>query len=263
MEEGKDTTDTIRLLYLTGGAIYELYLLFTGDPLRWDLLRSVYHSGMPFYNTPMWFFVCLFSVNVFYYLISKFPAVVTHIIVGLCFAVGWYIEGADQTQLLMHRPFFLSVVYFHLGYLFHTKLECKICQKALWSLGGCVLVYLLANLLDQQCLWYVGDLLTQGNYLMNLVFSLSGTIVLYLVSLTLKKENAILSSLQVLGQYSLVVFASHRSVLNYIYEPLIRYIWPTVNYMSFLFIGIAFLLLVSLGLFKVLKHVHPVLVGIK
>lgn len=247
---------------ILGGAIYELYLLIAGEPFRWNLWRSVYPSGMPFYNTPMWFFVCLFSVNVFYYLISKFPTVVTHIIVGLCFAIGWLIEGDGRTQILMHRPFFLAVVYFHLGYVFHNIGEERVRNSKKVTMVICLISYVLINLLDQQCLWFVGNFMSQGNYGLNLLFSLSATLLFFLLFLY-TIQSKVWDFLQVLGRYSLVIFASHRSVLNYIYEPAIRLIWPSIGYYAFLLFGIVVLLLSSFILFYILKKIHPLLVGAK
>ena len=121
----------------------------------------------------------------------------------------------------------------------------------------------IVNFLNQQCLWFVDDNLVQGNYFLNLLFSLFGIVGLwYAFKNWVPNNNWISFSLNHLGRYSLIVFATHRPLLNYVYEPLVLNVLPNINYICFTLIGVAFLLLSAFILFKIFGHLSPKLVGI-
>ena len=242
---------------LFGGGIYLVYNYLKNGVI--DL--SIFYpslSGMPFYNTPMWFFISLFSVNFAYFFLQKFPNIVVHLVILLCFIVAWRIEGDNSNQILMHRAFPLSLVYFHLGNLmnqYQKLIDTGICLI-------CITGYVIINVLNQQCLWFVNDNLVQGNYLLNLLFSVFAIIGLwYTFKNWIPNNNWLTFSLQHLGRYSLIIFATHRPILNYVYEPLVLYILPNINHLCFTLIGIVFLLLSSFIVFKLFRKISPKLVG--
>lgn len=242
---------------LLGGVIYNISLLLREHSVSLNLLSPLIPSGMPFYNTPMWFFISLFSVNVLYYVIQRIsPKYVTHCIVLACFLIAWAIEGDAGFQILMHRPLFLGIVYFHLGYIFrnHVKLDLRLSV-------ACLICYLLINIFAPQCLWFDRNLLAQGCYPLNAIFSLSETLCFFYLFSRWRMPNPIGGPLKILGRYSLVVFATHRPILNYIYEPAAFYLWPDIDYPFFLLAAIVFLLLTAWGIFLIAKWIHPRLAG--
>ena len=242
---------------LVGGGIYLVYSYIHNGCFDSKVL-NIPISGMPFYNTPMWFFVTLFSVNIAYYLLRKLPNIIVHVTILLCFIVAWQIEGANSHHILMHRAFPLALVYFHLGNQLNRYQKLINVRVFIF----CIVGYVIINVLNQQCLWFVDNNQVQGNYLLNLMFSVFATVGLWYIFRTwIPNNNWLTSSLNHLGRYSLIVFATHRPILNYVYEPIIRGLWPNVNYYAFLIIGIFILIVVSIALYKLIIRLQPKLVG--
>ena len=217
-------------------------------------------SGMPFFNTPMWFFVTLFSVNVTYFILRKLPSYIVNVIIILFFFAAWRMEGSSTAQYLMHRAFPLAIVYFHIGYVFRNYqnyINWKICI-------ACIVLCIFINLVDQQCIWFVNNFQSQGYYPFNLFYSLCATLSLWFIFKNLLPKpdrNKAIKALNLLGRYSLIVFATHRPILNYVYEPIIRRLWPNVNYYAFLIIGLFILIVASIALYKLIIRLTPKLVG--
>lgn len=248
------------IYYVFGGVIFMIFTYLQNGTFSIKVLWPSL-SGMPFFNTPLWFFVTLFTVNLIYFILRKLPSSVVNVFVLFCFIGSWLLEGNRTSVFLMNRPIFLAIVYFHLGYFFRMKqvfVNSKVCVI-------CIFSYFFINLLDQQCLWFVGNYLCQGHYPLNLIFSLCGIISLWYIFknwMPTLDNNRIIFGINILGRYSLIIFATHRPILNYVYEPIIRYFWPSVNYFYFLFIGLCVLLGVSYVLFVLVRKIHPKLVGL-
>ena len=244
------------IIYLLFGAIiYELYKVARFSCLDHTIFYGLLPSGMPFYNTPLWFLVSLFFVNVSYYWIKKLPSPVKNLIIIVFFFYAWYAEGKGYPQVLMHRSFFPGIVYFHFGYILRRNEE--IIPRRTLLILACVL-YLGINIMDPQCIWFVENYQSSGNYFFNLLFSLSGTYILYCLTQYITKPGKFFG---LLGRYSLVIYATHRPLLNYVYEPMILYLFPKISYGVFLSVAILFLLLMAYIVFVMLRKLCPIVVG--
>lgn len=246
-------------VYLLFGAIvYELYKIICFKSIDHTIFFSLLPSGMPFYNTPLWFLISLFTCNVVYYWISKLPSYISNIIITLCFLYAYYVEGRGYPQFLMHRAFFLGIVYFHLGHTFSSNYT-KISNIFLFG-AACVL-FVGINVIDQQSLWFVENFQSQGNYILNLLFSLSAIYILYFLFSRFQRLNNRYVAL--VGRCSLVIFATHRPLLNYVYEPLMLYLFPNMGYGVFLGLGLIFLLLMAYIIYMIFQNVLPIVVGVR
>lgn len=78
--------------------------------------------------------------------------------------------------------------------------------------------------------------LTNGNFVLNYIYSVAGCFILWFLTKRIPgKCYGMIGHLFVsISQTSLVIFASHRPVLGFIYEPLLRSLFPDVNYAIFL-----------------------------
>lgn len=159
----------------------------------------------------------------------------------------------------MHRAFFLGIVYFHFGRMLRLNEE-RILHNYLFGIA-CIL-FIVINVIDQQCLWFVENYQSQGNYILNLLFSLSGTYILYYIlsRLTLSFFS---KGVAVIGKYSMVIFATHRPLLGYVYEPLSLYFFPNIEYGAFLGFAIFFLLIMAYMVYMILHNMLPIVVGVK
>ena len=109
-------------------------------------------------------------------------------------------------------------------------------------------------------LGFVLNYLRQGNYFVNFVFSISACTLLWF--LAQKIDNTIIGkSTSYLGRISLVVFAFHRPVLNWILQPAIMKIYPSVPYSVFLIICLIVLLFLSIAVEKILTTYIPKFIG--
>lgn len=77
-----------------------------------------------------------------------------------------------------------------------------------------------------------------------------------------KQENVIGRGFIYLGKDSLVIFAFHRPVLNWLIEPIIRYLKPNISYVEFLSVCLICLILLYLLLNFILRQYFPVLLGL-
>lgn len=88
----------------------------------------------------------------------------------------------------------LGIINFHFGHIFRNYMKLN-----LRLLVVCLICYLLINIFDQQCLWFVRYLQTQGCYPLNVIFSLSRTLCFFYLFSKWKIPNPISDSLKVLG----------------------------------------------------------------
>lgn len=244
------------LLY--GIVIYELYcyLLFRNFDI--SVFANFYIYANSFTNTPLWFLFSLFCVSVLYYVLSKNSSqIVIRVFVLLCFVIALFTK--NQPQFLCYGNILLGLVYFHLGQEL-KRYEYYLLKRRKTVAFGSGLVFLVIGLVFPTSLEFVANILTDGNYILNLVFSICGCILLWLTFINFP-QSYINRCLQIVGRSSLVIFASHRPILNYVCEPLIRWIWPNVSYSFFLFANIVILLTFGFLFEKTLLKISPLLIG--
>ena len=122
------------------------------------------------------------------------------------------------------------------------------------------IIYCVIGFIYPTSLSFVLNILTRGNYFANLAFSISACMLLWLMAQQF--DNTLPGkSLAYIGRISLVVFAFHRPVLNWILQPVIMKIYPSVSYIEFLIICLIILILLSILLEKAMSAYTPKLIG--
>lgn len=184
-----------------------------------------------------------------------------HAVLALCFLMAYLTKG--KPQYLGYGNILLGLTYFHLGHL--LKVHEQIFQsKMKMIVAMSVTSYLIVGLLFPTSLSFVLNLLTRGNYFLNLLFSLSACLILYYlfrgISAMLEK-NKMMELLSYYGRISLVVFAFHRPVLNWCYDPMLRHFIPDISYPQFLGCNLVLILISAVGFHFLAEKYVPKLIG--
>ena len=242
-----------------GIVIYQIYCKIANGTfdLSSGYLKSFISTACLKSNTPCWFFISLFCVSEIYYILSKHVGNGTkRIIILIAFALAFFTNG--KTQILGYGNVLLGLVYFHCGQ--ELKNNGTMLHETKVLIIASVL-FLTLGLLLPSSLSFVLNLLKGGNYFVNLVFSLSACMILFLTLSKLNDGNKAVSIIQYFGQISLVVFAFHRPVLNYISEPILRNLCPEISYAVFLAVNLVVLLSLSVLIHKFLNKYIPLAIG--
>ena len=123
-------------------------------------------------------------------------------------------------------------------------------------------LYVVIGIFDPQRLSFVLNNLKQGNYFLNLCFSLSATFILWYLANLLPQNGKVINVVQYIGKNSLVLFASHRIVLNWVYTPIINTFWPSCSYAMYLVLALVVILIFYIVLLKLFKTKSPYLIGL-
>lgn len=183
-------------------------------------------------NTPLWFLFSLFAVTIIYYFINKYfkKKWYIDIFVVLCFVFAFLIH--DKIQLLSCGNIALGIVYYHLGYKLKKLSERKnITQTSIFLVS--LSVFLIISYFDPQRMSFVLLNQIKGHFLLNLPWSLSVCYILWFLNIKIAWSRY----LSPLGFHSLVIFTSHRICLNWIYDPIIRYLNPYIDYSEYILMG--------------------------
>jgi fucose 4-O-acetylase-like acetyltransferase len=239
-----------------GLLIFEVFSLVDKGGIDLPSIRSFIPTAALPSNTPCWFFISLFCVNMAYYFISKRNSWQRHLIIIICFLFAFLTNG--RTQIFGYGNVFLGLVYFHIGTLF-KEYEPYIRKKRVFLFAVCL--YVLISIFDPQRLSFVLNLQVCGLYVLNLLFSLAAMVICWNIASLWKYEGFIGRNICFIGQNSLVLFASHRPILNYIIQPVLNHFIPNLGYPFFLIIAFILILVFYYVLNFVGKKFFPFLLG--
>lgn len=183
-------------------------------------------------NTPLWFFFSLFMVSVVYYIAWKhLTAGRMHIFVLLCFVFAFIVH--NRLQVFSWGNIALGLVYYHMGCNFRIWVDKANGRQLKRCFIYALCVFVLINILNPQNMAFVSLYQREGNFVLNLPFSLSGCYMLWFMTRKISRPNPI----SWIGKNSLVLFASHRIVLNWCYDPMARCLNPDISYCEYLLMG--------------------------
>lgn len=208
-------------------------------------------------NTPLWFFFSLFIVSIVYYFAQRyFSNTQLNIFILLSFIFALIVH--NRLQIFSWGNIALGLVYYHIGYYF-KRFSDNLSNKQLnISFIIAICIFILINIFDPQNLAFVLLYQREGNFILNLPFSLSACYILWFITRKFSKKNA----LTWIGENSLVLFASHRIILNWCYDPIIRNLEPNISYFKYMFMGGVIIFLIYITLVYVLKKYIPKVIGI-
>lgn len=242
-----------------GVVIFESYSLIVNNRLGGISLIGAIPTGCLRTNTPLWFLFSFFCCRLIYYALNKWAGggKIIHLVMVLCFILAFLTR--NQPQIFGYGNILLGLIFIHLGYC--VKQYRIHINKV--RIGVCTLViYLAISFFAPQRMEFVRNILVQGNYFINMIFTISACIALWYIAQQWNHRNIIGRSIIEMGRDSLVVFAFHRPVLNYIIEPLLRYLYPTISYIGFLFSSLITILVLYYLLNIILKKNFPYLIGL-
>lgn len=244
--------------YIWGVIIYEIFFIITNGRISGlRMLLPSLISGCSATNTPLWFLVSLFMCNGLYYILNKcLQEKFVHLIVAICIALACITQ--NKTQIIGYGNILLGVSFVHVGVLLR-RYQDKLIH--IFCIAVSILIFLIIGIVFPQRLEFDRNILVQGNYILWFLFAIVACYTLWYISKLWKHDNVIGHSLINIGQTSLVIFAAHRPVLNWVIEPIIRNLYSEVSYSVFWFISLMLILLICYGLNYLLKAYCPVLIG--
>ena len=258
----KFTKLIIPYLFFTifGVIVYEIYEYVVLSSVDFGYLKSFIHTAAFKSNTPCWFFISLFFVSEIYYLLQKYlGGAFLRIAIALIFVLAFL--SCNRPQYFGHGNILLGLVYYHLGQ--ELKSHEKIIMK-FWKyvFVNAFVVYVIIGFFFPTSLSFVLNILRGGNYISNFLFSVSACLLLYLLFSKLPQKNSAVEKIIIyIGETSLVIFAFHRPVLNWILEPLIKHVNSGITYLPFLFICLFSILLLSYIFNIFMNRFLPVFLG--
>lgn len=245
---------------LFGIIVYTSYYILTGYPFSFGFIKHLIKSGIStgglVSNTPCWFFISLFLCNLLYYILNYTGPKWINFWVFVLFSIAWL--SHNKPQFLGYGNVLLGTVYIHLGNLL------RVYENKLDKLGVLIFaiaVYLIIGLFDAQQLAFVLNYQVQGNYLLNCLFSISACYILWFIAKRMTCNNFIIRYVTFLGANSLILFASHRVILNWICEPIIRRFYQDCSYAFFLLCSLLAMLMIYHVIDFIIKRCCPKLVG--
>ena len=243
-----------------GVVVFESYSLIVNNCLGGISLIEAIPTGCLRTNTPLWFLFSFFCCRLIYYAIKKWAGggKIVHLVMVLCFILAFLTR--NQPQILGYGNILLGLIFIHLGYC--LKQYSNHINKA-W-IGACTFItYLAISYFAPQRMEFVRNILVQGNYAINILFTVCACLFLWYFSQRWQHNNLIEKRIVAMGKDSLVVFAFHRPVLNYIIEPILRYINPTITYYQFLFLSLITILILYYFFNLFLKRCCPFVIGLE
>lgn len=247
-----------------GIIIFESYSLYTTHDLDFKFIQSFIPTATFKTNTPCWFFISLFFVCELYYIVTKVVSRMSYggggilqIIIIVCFIIAWITK--NHPQYFGYGNVLLGLVYFHLGRILNIH-EQWIRKNKLAVLILSLTIYIGIGFFFPTSLSFVLNLLTTGYYFTNLMFCVSACLLLWMIAQKVDK-SLFGKSMAYLGRISLVVFAFHRPILNWVIQPAIMRLNPSISYMMFLAVCLIILLSLSIVIEKFLAVHTPKLIG--
>ena len=164
----------------------------------------------------------------------------------------------NRMQILSDGNIALGLVYYHLGYFFKRLLTEKKDFPDIKILVLTIVIFVLILFFNRQDLSFVLLYQRTGSFLLNLPYSLCACYILWYIGCKIGSAKYLV----LIGEYSLTLFASHRIILNWIYDPIVRYLNPHIPYYEYMLVGGSVILVFYLILVLLLKKIFPQVIGL-
>lgn len=204
-------------------------------------------------NAPLWFLWSLFCITVIYFSADLFlNSIQLNLFIAFAFLFSYAVQ-ITQIQFFGCGNICLGLFYYHIGRLIQGKIVGYL-KFRLFLVA--ILVFAAINVLHPQYMAFVTLTLTEGDYFTNVLFSLTGTFLLWYICFKIRSVKW----LNAIGVNSLVLYVSHRIILNWIYDPLIT-MYGSISYPLYIALGFCVILSVFWLLNSLLQRYLPFAVG--
>lgn len=210
------------------------------------------------WNGPIWFLVCLFFVEILYYLLtSQDNKYIQNIGVLLFSLIGYLLSNHFEVMLIWRlNTAFTALLFFHIGNIFKTKknLNLNIAKAIIISISAFLISIFVAMKLNTLVIVSRGQ---YGNYFYFHIAALAGVIFYITLSKAIDKIYILNKILSYLGKNSIVIMSLHWIPLVFI--PYITR--EQFNYTPNMFIRTIMVLIVLLPFIAVINSYFPCIIG--
>jgi fucose 4-O-acetylase-like acetyltransferase len=227
------------------------------------LTDFVFGRGVP-NNPPLWFLSCIFITILLYNVILTLKVKYQWGLIAISSILAYYLGFIKLALPFKIDVAFAAIVFFHLGFTIKKHLNwikqriesvSNISKIALILL--CTAIFVFTVFLNEEISGsYVVMMVNQfGNYFLFYISAISGTILIVVVAHTIQY-----STVQYLGQNSLVLMCVHYPFVPYIQPLISSYI--SSNFLCAIF-SLTIILPVSIVIIFLCKKIIPFLTGYK
>lgn len=213
-----------------GILVYLMYCYVVNEDIKINFY-SIINSWALSTNTPMWFLGSLF-----------FSTMATWFMINWSNRGGYFLLMILMLAVLImipnrHFPFgveniILGTLIMNIGYQY-KQFESVLIKRKYYNLVLLSLFFAIWVLCPCEY-WMDRNVVGQGNIFLCLCYGILGSFVLLMVAKFMPNDNIVVKSFEYIGKNSLVLFAFHRPVLNYVIEPSLKYFSPGIGYYAFL-----------------------------
>lgn len=233
--------------YLVNGNMYLL------APFR--LLIKIGSLGS---NDALWFLFSLFFVNTIFYLVSYYLKSGKKVFgfIALCFIYA-LIDRYKLPCYLSSSNISLGLVYFYLGYkVKEISKEREIINVNYFIIA--VSVFILINIFDPQYMMIVTLTQPEGSFILNLLFSLCGTYILWFIFYKIQRTPV----LSYIGSHSMSYYVWHMIPLRLFVDPVLKAYYPDISYGEYLVFGGGIIIISGWLIDKYANRYCPILLGV-
>lgn len=165
----------------------------------------------------------------------------------------------NKVQIFGYGNIFLGLSFIHLG---HCIKHYKDTLNSRSISVAALMIFLGIAILAPERLEFVRNILVQGNWILNYIYTLLACYLMWYISQKWSHDNILGKSIIYLGRNSLVIFAFHRPVLNWVIEPILRCLKSDISYFEFLTASLISLIPLYLLLNYIMRKYFPALLGL-
>lgn len=199
----------ISILFING------FTYLTTHQFRYNLIETLqqlfYLNGTVGWNSPLWFLVVLFFLELLMYFILRCPFKIQWILVGICFLIGGFLTSTQEVYPLGLNVIFTGVIFYYGGVRLKANRQFLDSKAALiTAIIGVVL--LIINMIFNPMYSTLYDNIITPNYIVFTIIALLGSMsVLYVIKKIpyFNQKNIFVD----LGQSTLFVLASQYFLL--------------------------------------------------
>ena len=204
------------LFSVFGFFLYEVsHLATSGEGFDWGIFKGFTPTLCLRSNTPLWFLISLFFVKVLYSFFEQCLGERTYVLTVIMAVAA--ILTCNKPQFFGYGNIMLGFSYYGAGAFLQIH---ESAMNRTWIAFLALLIYCTIPFFCPLGLVVVTNFKPTGKPLFDIIFSLSACYLLWFGSKHFSFSTRISRYLIFIGANSLILFAYHRPVLNYVIDPI-------------------------------------------